>query len=351
MNVRRFPTTAEISREAGVNKSTVSRALKADPRISEATRKRILEIAESMGYAPNAIAQSLATNNSNIVAFVGSETQNYWYQENIQTLARQVTQAGRQLMLFQVMRGGTIDDVIPQMIQYRVAGCIVIPAVEMTDTAAERLRQFGISMVLLNRPGEAFGASSVRQDQAEGGRGVAHFLVAGGHRRIAFIAGNMNPAAQDRERGFLAGLKEIGVEPFAIDRGEFTFRGAYAAATRLLQAEVRPDAIFAANDMMAYATIEAARAAGLTVPDDLSVVGYDNGRVGAWPGFRLTTVAQPIERMFGDALGLILDRQDKPDLPPDRVGIAAGLLIRDSARVPEDLGALPIDCRRDGPFG
>ncbi|MGR3323067.1 MAG: LacI family DNA-binding transcriptional regulator [Pseudooceanicola sp.] len=346
MTARQFPTTTEISRRAGVNKSTVSRALKGDPRISQATRDRILEIAESLGYAPNAIAQSLATNNSNIIAFVGHESQNYWYQENIQTLARQVTLAGRQLMLFQVMQDGSIDDVVPQMIQYRVAGCIVIPQVDMTAAAAARLRRFGIRVVLLNRPGDADGVAAVRQDQAEGARGVAHVLARAGHRRIAFIAGNANPAAQDRARGFKAGLEEAGVTLFAEEAGHFTFRGAYAAATRLLRSNPAPDAIFAANDMMAFATIEAARALGIRVPGDLSVIGYDNGRVGAWPGFRLTTVEQPIETMFGTALGMILDQPEGAGT----VMLDPCLLIRSSARLPEDLGGLPIRHRVDTPL-
>lgn len=360
MTKRRFPTTTEISRRAGVDKSTVSRALKSDPRISEATRKKIMEIAESMGYAPNAIAQSLATNNSNIIAFVGHESQNYWYQENIQTLARLVTLAGRQLMLFQVMEGGTIEDVIPDMIQYRVAGCIVIPQVEMTDQAAARLAQFGISAVLLNRVALSAGVCSVRQDQAEGARAVAHFLVQGGHARIAFVAGSTNPAAQDRSRGFRAGLAEAGADLFAEGVGNFTFRDAYRAARDLLDRAIRPDAIFAANDMMAFATIDAARALGLSVPTDVSVVGYDNGRVGAWPGYRLTTVEQPIEQMFGAAVDLIVARQGDPDLASQSIVMGARLLIRDSAHLPlgltndakggETALNLPIASRFDPPF-
>ena len=339
--LRRFPTTAEISTRAGVDKSTVSRALKNDPRVKESTRQMIHSIAATLGYAPNAIAHSLATQRSNIIGFIGSETQNYWYQENIQTLARQITLAGRQMMLFQVMANGTIEDVVPDMIQYRLSGCIVIPAVAMTPRSAEKLQKFGTTVVMMNRV-PVGGACAVRQDQVKGAHAVAEIFAMAGHERIALIAGNQNPAAIDREEGFRRGLAACNKSLYAREEGLFTFRDAYNAATRLFDMKRRPDAIFAANDMMAFATLEAARIKGVSVPGDISVIGYDNGRVGAWPGFRLTTVEQPIALMFESALQMILARATDETVSPETIEVQPRFIFRDSARLPQDLHGLSI---------
>ena len=339
--LRRFPTTAEISTRAGVDKSTVSRALKNDPRVKESTRQMIHSIAATLGYAPNAIAHSLATQRSNIIGFIGSETQNYWYQENIQTLARQITLAGRQMMLFQVMANGTIEDVVPDIDS--VQAIRLHRYSRRCDDAplAEKLQKFGTTVVMMNRV-PVGGACAVRQDQVKGAHAVAEIFAMAGHERIALIAGNQNPAAIDREEGFRRGLAACNKSLYAREEGLFTFRDAYNAATRLFDMKRRPDAIFAANDMMAFATLEAARVKGVSVPGDISVIGYDNGRVGAWPGFRLTTVEQPIALMFESALQMILARATDETVSPETIEVQPRFIFRDSARLPQDLHGLSI---------
>ncbi len=230
MAARVPPTTAEISARVGVSKSTVSRALRNDRRISAPVRAKIASMAEKLGYAPNAIAASLATQRSSIIGFIGSETENTWYQENIQTLVQCVAESGMQTMMFQVSEAGDIGDVIPNMIRFRLAGCIVIPSVAVSHAGIASLRKFGIAVVLLNRGMRSAGVRSVWCDQAEGGRALAQFLLAGGHRRIGFIAGIGTPTAERRERGFLRGLAEGGAALFARAEGRFTFEDAFASA-------------------------------------------------------------------------------------------------------------------------
>jgi DNA-binding LacI/PurR family transcriptional regulator len=248
------------------------------------------------------------------------------------------------MMLFQVMADGTIEDVVPDMIQYRLSGCIVIPAVAMTPGSAEKLQNFGTTVVMMNRA-PVGGACAIRQDQVKGAHAVAEFFSMAGHERIALIAGNQNPAAIDREHGFREGLAACGKSLYAREEGLFTFRDAYNAASTLFDMRRPPDAIFAANDMMALATLEAARIKGVTIPGDVSVIGYDNGRVGAWPGFRLTTVEQPIELMFESALQIILARSADETLLPEIIEVQPRLIIRDSARLPQELHNLSIGYR------
>ena len=211
----------------------------------------------------------------------------------------------------------------------------------MTPGSAEKLQKFGTTVVMMNGV-PVGGACAVRQDQVKGAHAVAEIFAMAGHERIALIAGNQNPAAIDREEGFRRGLAACNKSLYAREEGLFTFRDAYNAATRLFDMKRRPDAIFAANDMMAFATLEAARVKGVSVPGDISVIGYDNGRVGAWPGFRLTTVEQPIALMFESALQMILARATDETVSPETIEVQPRFIFRDSARLPQDLHGLSI---------
>jgi LacI family transcriptional regulator len=326
------PTTAEISAELGVSKSTVSRALKNDPRISARMRAKVLSMADKLGYAPNAIAQSLATRSSQIIGFIGSEEENYWYQENIQKLAASLSAANMQLMVFQVSSGGEVMDVVPAMIKYRLAGCIVIPTVKISIDTVETLDKYNVTVVLLNRGLPGTVACSIQCDQVAGAVQLAKLLTEAGHERIAFVAGSETPTAAARERGFVDGLGEAGQRLFARINGDYTFEGAYEATKELLAKRTQPDAIFAANDLMAFGVLDALRDLSLRVPEDISVVGFDNSRIGAWPAYQLTTISQPIDYMFSRAIELITDRNPSSGVPPENIFVDGKLVIRRSAR-------------------
>ena len=129
-----IPTTQIISTLAGVSKSTVSRALKDDARISLKTRKRIAAIADELGYTPNAMARSLVTRKSGVIGYVIGQTENLFYQEQLERIARVASERGVQLMLFQIPRGGDLAQIIPGMLQYRLDGCIIIASVPMSSS-------------------------------------------------------------------------------------------------------------------------------------------------------------------------------------------------------------------------
>lgn len=341
------PTGAEISAKAGVSKSTVSRALRNDPRISPKMRARIASIAEDLGYAPNAIAEHLSTQRSRIIGFIGSEAENTWYQENVQSLVSCITAAGMQTMMFQVSPGGDVGDVVAIALQFRVAGCIVIPTVPISDGAITAFQKFQTPIVLLNRTLPGFRTSSVLCDQASGARALAQLLVAADHRRIALVAGPDTPTAVQREEGFVGALAGAGHSLFARAAGNFTFEDAYRATLDLVRRKPIPDAIFAANDLMAFGVIDALRNCGLNVPDDVSVVGFDNSHIGGWPGYALTTVAQPIRHMFARAVELIAEHNADPARPAEAVVLGGRLILRRSARLPDALDEVELAVERD----
>jgi LacI family transcriptional regulator len=332
------PTTQIISTLAGVSKSTVSRALQDDARISLKTRKRIAAIAEELGYTPNAMARSLVTRKSGVIGYVIGQTENLFYQEQVERISRVASDRGVHLMLFQIPLGGDLAQQVPSMLQYRLDGCIIIASVPMSPESIATCARYRMPVVLLNRLATGSSASSVFCANVDGARRVAEFLVAGGHRRIAFVGGRPDsPISHDREAGFVAGLAAAGHTLAARRTGHFTFEGGFAAARELisLPADERPDAIFAASDVMAFGVLDALRAAGLKAAEDVSVVGFDGVRAGAWPAYDLTTVAQPIEAMFARAVDLVNRRDGKDPSPPETVYVQAEFRLRRSARIPE----------------
>jgi DNA-binding LacI/PurR family transcriptional regulator len=331
-----IPTTAEISRIAGVSKSTVSRALKKDPSISAETSRRILSIAMSLGYMPNAIARGLSTSRSGIIGFVTSEAEHYYYQEHLQHLGRLASQRGKQLMLFQIAADGDMSDVVPALVQYRLDGCILIAIAPVSNASIETCSRYKIPIVVLNRVLPETAAFSVLCDHFNATREAAQLFVEAGHQHIAFVAGRSNnPVGQIREEGFMSGLAAVKRKIHTRMEEAFSFEGGYEAGRKLLSMKTPPDAVFVANDLMAFGLIEAAREAGAKIPKDISVIGFDNSKMAAWSAFKLTTYAQPIDQMFNRALDLILSYNPASNHVPETIYIRAQLVIRESARLPE----------------
>jgi len=333
---RPVPTAQIISVIAGVTKSTVSRALQGDERISLETRQRILKIAEKVGYTPNAVARSLTTKQSGIIGYAIGQTENVFFQEQLERISLIAHERNARLMLFSIPDGQNVTDVLPVMLQYRLDGCIVIASVPITAGAVEKCMRYRMPLVLLNRIGPKTGASSVLCDNVGGARDIVRFLLASDHSRIAYIGGRPGSAiSQDRERGMREAFDTAGEKLYDERVGHFTFEGGRQAARELMSTKARPDAIFAANDLMAFGAIDAVKEIGLRIPEDVSVVGFDGARAGAWPAYNLTTMVQPVESMFTTAIEFVERQRIEPLRPPETVYIAPQFLQRGSSRLPK----------------
>jgi DNA-binding LacI/PurR family transcriptional regulator len=293
------PVTARaVAQALGISQSSVSRAFTRDASISPAMRARIVQAADQLGYKPNAIARSLITRRTNIVGIVMANLTNPFYPEVLEQLTIRLQAGGRQTLLFNVPPGKDVDDELPLLLQYQVDAVIITSATvssAMARTCAER----GTPVVLFNRyvPGAAVAA--IACDNVEGGRAAAEHLIRQGHARPAFVAGRTDTTTNlDRERGFVERLKELGVALHARDGGgEYTYESGFASALRLIRLPEPPDAIFFANDILAIGGIDALREAGVRVPDDVSIIGFDNIPVAGWAPYSLTTMRQPIREM------------------------------------------------------
>ena len=324
-------TSQDVARLAGVSQSAVSRCFTAGASVSEAMRDKVQEAARKLGYQPNAHARSLITGRSRIIGLVLSHIENLFYPAVLEQLAQRLQQDGYHLLIF-ISDGHNADDLVGEILQYKVDG-IVLGATTLSSALAQRCADASIPVVLFNRimaEGSAGSVSSVRSDNVGGGREIARFLVAGGHRRIAYLAGREDSSTNlERERGFREGLAEAGQRIYARAIGNYDVLQARQATRDLFaQAEQRPDAVFVASDQMAIAVLDTLRhELGLAVPQQVSVVGFDNVPQAAWESYALTTFEQPVQPMVEATVELLQSYLRGDDMPHTQNIVIAGQLV------------------------
>lgn len=335
MAAGRRPSSLDVARLAGVSQSAVSRAFTPGASVSPATRGKVRAAAEELGYQPNALPRMLLTARSNLVALIMGELANPFYPE-VQRLFLDALQArGQRVLLFALEPGRGVDDALHEVLKYRVDGIIVTSATISAETARAcgRMRT---PVVLFNRYIRDRDACSICCDNVEAGRLVANLLLDAGHERPAFVSGD--PAAStnsDREAGFLGRLAERGVWDVPRAVGANSYEAGRAGALALFgPSGPRPDALFCASDIIALGALDELRhGLGLRVPEDVSVVGFDDIPMAGWASYRLTTVRQQRRRMVGRAVEVLLTRLEE-GLPRPLIELVPGrLVVRASARM------------------
>jgi DNA-binding LacI/PurR family transcriptional regulator len=319
-----------------VSQSAVSRTFTPGASISSKTRAKVLAAAKELGYRPNAIARSLITSRSRIIAVVMAYLENLFYPDVLEELGRRLAAENYHLLLFTGFKDRDSDPVFDQLMQYRVDG-IILASTSLSSQLSEECTVAGIPVVLFNRTTEKDTASSVTSRNREGGRTIAEFLVAGGHKSFGYIAGiETSSTNRDRLIGFREGLKEAGFDKIEIRTGNYNRADAETAARDMLSLQKRPQAIFVANDHMAVAVMDVARYEfGLSIPRDLSIVGYDDVGAARWPSYEITSVTQPIVPMVEATVDILMDQIASGEVEPQHKVIPGELVVRGSARVPK----------------
>ena len=330
-------TSVDVAELAGVSRSAVSRVYTPGASVSPSTAAKVRKAAEKLGYRPNVLARAMKAGQSKIVGLVVAYLENQFYPDAIEKLSRRMQAEGYHALVFMAANtGAETDQVIDELLDYQV-DAIIAASVSMSTDLTQRCEAAGVPVVLFNRAQDDVRLSSVVSDNFEGGRKLADFLVEAGHERIAYIAGWAGASTQrDREAGFRAGLAAHGRSLFAKQSGEFDFAKAQQAARDMFSRTERPDAVFVANDHMAFAVMDVLRfELGLSVPGDVSVVGYDDVNLSAWPSYDLTTVRQPSRRMADATVEALVARLQDPSAHAGQVMLPAELIIRASARIPK----------------
>lgn len=320
------PTAKQVAHAAGVSIAAVSRAFTPGAPIESEKRKRILSVAEELGYISPArrTAETIA---AGTITLVAGDLLNPFYPTVLDTLARRLQESRRQLLVYALPSQTDVDSATDQILVSRPSAIIVTSA-QLTSRMARACRQHQIKVVLLNRVQRDMHINAVACDNYQGGRDAGRLLIERGRRRIAFLGGIANTSTHmERERGFREVLREAGIRLHSQASGEFEYHRGYIAGQCLLSAATPPDAIFCCNDIMALAVMDAAREYGIRIPEDLAVVGFDDIPMASWNAYQLTTIKQPVERMVQEALSLI----DDPGIKPTDGGITrmlSGEIVR-----------------------
>ena len=336
--VRYGVTSLDVARLAEVSQSAVSRTFTPGASVSPLTRARIMDAACKLGYRPNAIARTLSTRRSRMIAVVVSNLQNQFYPVVVEGLSQRLQKDGYHVLLF-ITESEDADELLVELLPYQVDG-IVMASTHLSSGLAQQIAAARIPVVMFNRSSRAGSVSTVSSDNAGGGRCVAKFLADGGHTRVAYLAGTEDSSTNhDRERGLRDGLAERGLRVVARAVGDYRFERAAAATRelfgRLVSHGERPDALFVASDHMAFAAIDVLRLElRLRVPQDVSVVGFDNVPQAAWGAYGLTTMAQNAVTMIEATVQTLLRQLEDDAVTRDHVVIPAEMIVRTSARLP-----------------
>jgi LacI family transcriptional regulator len=331
------PTSWTVARAAGVSQSTVSRALRGDPRVREETRRRVDAAARRLGYVPNSLAAGLVSRSTRTVAVVVSDLANPFFPALLTPVYDELQLMGYRVVLFTERTDiPTGQETLRRLLDRSIDGVLVTTATLDSRFSAE-LQQRGLPIVLLNRYIDAMDVDRVVSDNRGGAVIGGRHLIELGHRRIAMIGGPDHVlCCRARLDGHRSALEAAGLSPddTLIVRTDLTLEDGHTAAVELLGRSPRPTAIFTCNDLQALGVYRAARSLGVRIPADLSVIGFDDLPIAALVHPALTTVRQPLTEMAAAAteLALALGRGEKT--PQIGLELATSLTVRDSTAPP-----------------
>ena len=326
-------TSLEVADRAGVSRSAVSRVFTPGASDSAKTAQKVRKAAAELGYRPNVLARSLMTGRSRIIGLVVAYLDNHFYPTALEKLSNALQAQGYHVMVFMAAQtAGNIDAVLDEILDYQVDG-LVMASVAVSSELAARCQALGVPVVLFNRRQDDDLQTSVTSDNFAGGHLVARHLLDTGHRRLGHIAGWQGAStSRDREAGFRAALAQAGSAVFAREVGDFHTDRAKDAARSMFDAAVRPDAVLVANDHMAFLVMDVLRSElGLKVPQDVSVVGFDDVPTAAWRAYDLTTVRQDTDAMVAETVRTLLTKIDDPEAAPEQVLLPVTLVVRGSS--------------------
>jgi DNA-binding LacI/PurR family transcriptional regulator len=330
---RRSATSYDVAREAGVSQSAVSRCFKPGASVSPRTRAKVMAAAQELGYHPNAIARGIRTQRSNLVAIIISNLTNLYYPEVLAELTQRLSAQGIRVLLFSLAAESDVDEVLDQVWGFRVDGAIV--AARLSPAQLAGFEDRGVPVVLYNRVGEGVPVASVCCDSVTGESALVEGLVEAGHNVFGIIAGPADSyVGNERVESARRRLQQLGREAIIV-RGNFDYESGDRAFKELWRmTSQKLDAIISANDLMAIGAIDSIRInAGLDVPRDISVVGFDGVGPARWLAYQVTTIRQPVRRMTEAAVAMLIERIEQPGTTPEQRLFAGELLTGASARL------------------
>ncbi len=334
---RTRPTLEEVAARAGVGRGTASRVINGAEKVSERARLAVEQAIEELGYVPNAAARALVTRRTDAIALVIAESEERVFGEPffagiVRGIGSALAEADRQLILLLAQssrRRGALDEYLTRQ---HVDGVLLLSLHDDDIELPERIRAHGVPVVVGGRRGDV-GIDFVDVDNVQGAQLAVAHLAGLGRRHIATIAGPADMVAgHSRFEGYVAGLvaADLAVDDRLVVRGDFGQVSGERSMRDLLARGVEVDAVFCANDLMAVGALSALREAGLRVPEDVAVVGFDDAPIALSTLPTLTTVHQSPEGMGREMVAMLLEATKTPGVPQPGRMLPTHLVVRGS---------------------
>lgn len=343
----------EIAKRAKVSTATVSRAINRVPTVNPALAKRVWSVIEELGYYPNTQARALVSGRSRIFGLIISEITNPFFPEIVQVFETIAVQHRYEILLTSTGNDPKrMESAVRRMIERRVEG-VAVMTFGMEEGLLEDLRLRKVPLVFVDVGPARPKVSNIRIDYLHGIRQAVQHLAALRHEKIAFITGPLRlKSAMARQQAFLRAMQEIGLEldPALIIEGDHTMEGGMKAFARLLAGDVRPTAVLCSNDMTAIGVMRESHDAGISIPRDLSVIGFDDIRLAQFVLPPLTSVQMSQPELARLAFNALLGEVERDTPLPNGMDyvLKTNLVLRESTRLNSD-ASRPSEKRREAP--
>jgi len=324
------PTIRDVASVAGVSKSLVSLVIRGKPGVSPASRGAVLKAVAELDYRPNAMARGLVQSQTRIVGVVVSDLSNPFFGDVVSGIQQRARELGYRVLFSTGDRQQDLEvEAINSLLELRVDGLILAgPRIELKAIADVGR---SVPLVVLHRSTADTQSDSVTNDDLAGAQTAVEHLASLGHTRIAHIDGGPGAGAEARREGYVKAMHRLGLgQHIVIAAGGFTEKPGRQGAQEILSKRPLPTAVFAANDLCAIGALNAFEEAGLTIPEDISLMGYDNTSVAALRHVSLTSIHQPSVTMGRMAVDRLFERIDKGRLEPVHDVVSPSIVIRDT---------------------
>jgi len=308
-------TSLDVAKLAGVSQPTVSRALRGDSRVAVSTREKVEAAAKALGYVPSAAGRALSSGKTNRIGLLVTDLSNEFYHRVIGPVVLEVQGRGQELVL--LAEGGDGDAVAERIISLGMDG-VILATTSTTSMVPYRLRERNIPFVYFNRINPSIPSDAAVTDPSEGMLLMLNKAIELGHSSLGLISGPETAttgATRERVlRNFLV-ARGYRVSEEQVFRGEFKVETGFEGMRRFMESPQPPTVVFCGNDVIAMGAINYCVSAGISVPEDVSISGFDDLPEAAWPVFSLATVGFDLEKLVSSAVELIYSRIEHPDAP------------------------------------
>jgi len=325
----------DVARVAGVSVNTVSRALAGKPDVSPSTRAKVLAVAERLGYRPNRLARGLRSNKTGTIGVIVTDIANPYFGALVKGVERTAREFDLNIILQDTNENYACEkEAIQVMLAERVDGLLITPVQTKTETI-EKLKESGLPFVLLGRYFDNLETNYVVTDDIQGGYLATEHLIEHGHIRIAMINGPVYiSSAKERFEGYKKAFAHYGIEldDSLVSTGAITMADGYRAVKALIRRRRRPTAVFCYSDFVAFGVMGAIREAGLHIPDDIAVVGYDDVEISSFWEIPLTSVRIPREELGREAVKILVNKINSEEKTYLKKKIPVTLMERASSK-------------------